>query len=80
MLTPDTINTLGQFLAILVKIGVTEAPDIVAMIQAAIAGEDPIKVLASERVETIMPGYDLELALAAEHLRRAHLASIPVTP
>jgi hypothetical protein len=75
MIDPTLISTIGNLVEIVFRIGVTEGPIIANMISAAIHGTDPLAALAKETVAGIMPGLQLELAMAAEHVRRAHLAA-----
>ena len=75
-LSPELINAIGSFVEIAIKIGITEGPEIAQMISAAVHGSDPLAALAKERVDDILPGLQLELAIHAEHVRRAHLAMV----
>jgi hypothetical protein len=77
---PAVSEALATFIDVLVEVGATEGPVIVAAITKAIRGEDPLEAISKERVEDIMPGSKLELAMAAERLRFAHEASGSPTP
>lgn len=72
---PAFASAAGDLLGVILRIGITEAPVVINMISAAIHGTDPLDALSKETVAGILPGLQLELAMAAEHVRRAHLAA-----
>lgn len=72
MMTDEMATALGSFLEVAVKAGFTTAEELAALIAAASNGQDPLSVLASERVEQIFPdGLKLELSMKAELVTQA---------
>jgi hypothetical protein len=66
---------LGDVLSVIELVGKVLLPVATEMIATAVAGGDPLSVLARERVEAIVPAtLRSELALAAAKAARAHAA------
>lgn len=71
-MSPTLVSSLGDFVSLLIKVGVSEGPTIARAIGDALAGNDPLAALAKERVGVILPALKLELAMASARVRAAN--------